>query len=293
MRLSSDHRSVLLIAGCLLSSVALNHPSPAHHRTGTATPNSDHYRIAQAVRERLTLGYERTLSVLYWFDVISTFGGRNAQEADYNELAARLDTITTLNPFAEHAYLMAALVLPWELGETTLSRPLLQKAMRSMPEKWRWPYYYGFNAYWFDHDMKSAARYMARAAALPDAPAIVIRLAGKMRAESNSLDAAIEFLQQLLEKKKDDSLKEMLRQRIATIKTEKILRRIEQRLSAVPEWNGDVAKLRDMGIQIPSILPDGGVVVFDKRHRPISSNQPRRFKIFIPPRIKRKREAQE
>jgi len=289
MKSLAKHQLCLFIAGCFILTIAINHQSATKQAGTTVKVSSNRYHISHDLQKKITFGYERTLSVLYWFDVISAFGGKNALESDYSELAKRLDTITTLNPYAEHAYLMAAIVLPWELGDTTLSRPLLKKAMQTMPEKWLWPYYYAFNAYWFDHDMNEAAHYMAHAAALADAPPIIIRLASKMQAESNNLDAAIAFLQQTLKnKQQDDSLTEMLRQRIATIQTEKVLRRIEHDLLAVPGWKGDMTRLQELDIDIPYQLPDGGIVIFDKQHHPMSSKQSRRFKIFTPPHHKKK-----
>jgi len=268
-----------MIALTFLLTVAINQQSPTiNHQITT-----ERYHFSTTIKQHVTFGYDRTLAVLYWFGVISDYGGKNAQQTNYKALAEQLDLITLLNPYAEHAYFMAAVLLPWQSNDTTLSRPLLKRAMQAMPDQWRWPFYYGFNRYWFDHDMAKAAKYMMRSAALPNASPGVARIASRLQAEASDLNAAIDFLQQMLKNKQDETLKQSLQQRILAIKTEQILRNIETELAKTPNWNGDKSQLKILDIHLPEKLPDGGKVLFDTQHHPISSKQTHRFKVFVPP----------
>lgn len=109
----------------------------------------------------VALGYQYFWANMMWMQTVAYFGS-NLDQADFDYLSRLLDSVTTLNPKAEHAYYLAATVLPWSTGNTLLSKPLLERAMHSFPHEWRWPYYRGFNAYWFDHDYKTAGELLNR-----------------------------------------------------------------------------------------------------------------------------------
>jgi len=248
-----------------------------HHKP-QITPST--YRTPAWLQQHLTLGYSKTLSVLYWFDIINTFGGKLADEANYSILAEKLDTITTLDPYAGHAYYTAATALTWQLHSTKLSGPLLERGIKNMPDEWRWPYYRGFYSYFFDHDTTTAAKYLAIAAEHPDVPPILIRLASKMRAAHAGLDTALLFLQQMLKKKQDPALRARLEQEIKRIHTEQRLRAVDRQLERIPDWKGDIHQLQQFGIRLPRQLPDGGHLIFDGQHRPISSIEKKRYQLF-------------
>ncbi|MDQ6963558.1 MAG: hypothetical protein Q9M13_01410 [Mariprofundales bacterium] len=269
----------LLIAVALAASTTLNHftPPPA------AGSQPAHYRTPDWLQQHITLGYQRMLSVLYWFDIISTFGGKLADETDYFMLSEKLDTITTLNPYAGHAYYTAATVLTWQLHSTTLSGPLLERAIENMPQEWRWPYYRGFYSYFFDHDIKTAARYLAIAAKNPNTPPLLLRLTAKMRAEHEGLDTALLFLQQLLKKRQEEEIKTKLEQEIIRIRTEQLLRRVDHAIAHTPDWDGTLQQLRRRGVQIPEQLPDGGHIILNKRRVPVSSAEHKRYQLFRSP----------
>ncbi|MDX8413451.1 MAG: hypothetical protein R8J85_05130 [Mariprofundales bacterium] len=88
-----------MILSVFMLTVSINHATFANQ--SIKSPST--YHTPAWLKQHLTLGYNRTLSVLYWFDVISNFGGKLASETDYTLLAKNLDTITTLDPYAGHA----------------------------------------------------------------------------------------------------------------------------------------------------------------------------------------------
>jgi len=253
---------------------------------GRITNLAKSYVIPANIQAHITLGYQNSISVLKWFSLINDFGD-SSREIDATDIAARLDTITRLNPYAEPAYYMAAMILPWHMHSTQLSEPFLVRAMRVMPNKWQWPYYRGFNAYWFDHDMESAARLMSQAAQLPDAPPMVASLAARMHAESNNLDTALTFLYHLLNNKQDKALVEQLENQIKQIQTEKVLRGLDHVLAHFPDWRKSGKDLRALGIRVPGTLPDGGHVIINAKGIPVSSANRKRFKVFVPPHRQR------
>ncbi len=266
----------LLLLTCA-STIAINHL----FLTWTPVAYPAAYRTPAWLQRHLTLGYDKCLAVLYWFDVISNFGGKLADEADYSLLAEKLDTITTLNPHAGYAYYTAATALTWQLHSTRLSGPLLERGIRAMPEEWAWPYYRGFYSYFFDHDTKTAAKYLAIAAKHPNVPPILVRLAAKMRAQHAGLDTALAFLQQMLKKKQDPALRKKIEREIKRIRTEQVLRALDRIIAKIPNWHGDIQQLQRLGVHLPNTLPDGGHVIFNAQHKPVSSvEKDKRYQLF-------------
>jgi len=278
--------TTVLVSVLLFLTVSLN--SKISHYKAEYQSSSMAYQIPIKIQQNLTFGYNYTLSALRWFHIISKFGNLNEEEknnATYVELAKNLDTITHLNPHAKHAYYMAATILPWAIHSTKLSRPLLQRAVSTMPKQWQWPFYMGFNAYWFDHDKKTAAHYLTQAASLKNAPPIVMKLALRMRADTGEFDTALMFLDRQIKNTSNQAMQKQLIEHQIAILTEKTLYHLERRLhQRYPNENQQQAlqKLLKQGYAIPQILPDGGHILFKTDGTLISSKSKRRFKLFIP-----------
>ncbi len=232
----------------------------------------------------ISLGFGNFSSSLYWIKTISYFGSHSSN-SNFNTLAQLLEIVTSLNPKAEHAYYMAAAVLPWNTGSTTLSDPILEKAMENFPDDWRWPYYRGFNHYWFEHNTKLAAYYLGIATLSSNCPPIVTSLALRMNSESGSLDTALIFLDNLLNEKNDRNIQKQLLQKRNMILSEKILRKVDrllEQLSIRHYDSRDIDSLRKQGMIIPRTLPDGGSIHFNDEGIIVSSVSKKRFRIFIP-----------
>lgn len=235
--------------------------------------------------EAATLGYRNLYAEVLWIRTLSWFGA-HVRHADYRYLAELLSAIVQLNPRAEHAYYMAGAVLPWNTGSTDLSAPLLEKAMQAFPDDWRWPYYQGFNTYWFDHDKAGAGRLLAQAAAKRGAPPSVMRLALRMQSSAGRLDSALLFVEQLLREKQDAHIRSQLESLRDTIRTEQVLRELDARLASLPHRfhdGRDMKLLRDTGEVIPDRLPDGGRIIMSDHGEPVSSVSGKRFRVFVPP----------
>ena len=265
------------LAGLLSVAIALNGNAPVSHKLirEPALPSPK-------TAVWLSMGYQNATSILYWMRTLAYFG-RDTSHADLNRVAKFLDIVTTLNPRADHAYFMSAVVLPWGTGNTRLSKPLLKRAMKSMPNDWRWPFYRGFNIYWFEDKQLEAKQLFLRAAKLPGAPPIVASLAAKLEANAGDLDSAENFLRGLLSASADPAIRQRIRQQIAAIRTEKTIRNLEARLKKRGLRPTTPEQLAQQGIDIPTILPDGGHLVFYKG-KLVSSHGLKRYRIFVSPK---------
>jgi hypothetical protein len=244
-------------------------------------------QLSTTLLPNLALGYSNSYASLLWIKTIAYYGA-HLDKSNLLYVSHLLESITTLNSYAEHAYYMAAAAIPWDRQNTTLTRSLVIKAMVYFPKDWRWPYYRGFNAYWFDHDQKTAAHYLTRAATLPGAHPMISGLAARMQAEAGSLDDALFFLESLLRNKQDQAIRYQLERQVKLINTEKILRKFEKTISHLPKESRNMRDLSKLGFFIPRTLPDGGHIVFDDNGTPVSSKSGKRFKIFVPEKKKEK-----
>jgi len=245
------------------------------------------YQIPLSIQSKLTLGYSNVIALIKWFKFMSYFGGTNHHELNSLFLLQQLKEITSLNPNHKPAYSIAATVLPWLMGTAKPSQSLLDKALYQFPLDWHWPFYMGFNVYWFDHDRKKSAAYLTQAASLKNAPPIVMQLALRMQTDTGQFTTALMFIDRQIKTATDSTIqRQLIKQRIAIL-TEKNLHEIESLLAKLPphEHNQQgIQKLIQNGYHIPKILPDGGHILFEKDGSLISSKSRKRFKLFIPPK---------
>ncbi|MDQ6968911.1 MAG: hypothetical protein Q9M16_00185, partial [Mariprofundus sp.] len=185
-----------------------------------------------------TLGYSYFWSNFLWMQTVSYFG-EHQDNVDYTLLTQKLHAVIALNPYAEHAYYMAASTLPWGTGNTDLSKDIVQQAIHRFPDDWRWPYYRGFNAYWFEHDLSTAAHYLSLAASIHAAPPIIASIAAKIQTAQAGLDTALVFLDRLIREKQDPHLRQQLMTQKKALLTEKSLRTVDLWLSKLPHPTHD------------------------------------------------------
>lgn len=246
---------------------------------------SDDYKIPFSIESNLTLGYSNVIALIKWFKFMNYFGGTEYDKLDGTFMLQKLEEITTLNPNHKASYSVAATVLPWIMETSKPSELLLNKAARQFHQDWQWSFYMGFNAYWFDHDKKKSMHYLTQAAAFADAPSIVMGLALRMQSNTGEFDTALMFIDSQINNATDAAMQKQLAQYRIAILTERQLYHIELLLNQYyPNENKQQAiqKLVQQGYSIPSILPDGGHILFKEDGSLISSRSNKRFKLFVP-----------
>jgi hypothetical protein len=136
------------------------------------------------VLKHLTAGYNAVAADLYWIRAIQYYGGiklavasagsTSPAHADYRLLYPLLDLTTTLDPDFNIAYRFGEIFLaepsPGGAGRPDLAIALLEKGLRSRPDKWEYMQDIGFVHYWWQRDYKGAAEWFDRAGKVPGAP---------------------------------------------------------------------------------------------------------------------------
>jgi len=147
--------------------------------------------LTAGVVNRLAFAHRPLLADLHWIRTIQYFGGQRRRiEAEvrsgaaslaelqsqirYDLLYPLLDVTTTLDPLLNIAYRFGAIFLsapyPNGAGQPERAIELLQKGLRTLPDKWQYLHDIGFVYYWDLHDYPQAAAYFNRAADIPGAP---------------------------------------------------------------------------------------------------------------------------
>jgi tetratricopeptide (TPR) repeat protein len=174
-------------------------------RDSMPLPTSDNEALYLTERAagRAVFTHRMLAADLYWIRAIQYFGSRShvarARSADllapppslsaeapvsFDQLYSLLDITTTLDPRFNIAYRFGAIFLaaqyPEGPGRPDLAVALLEKALRTSPDKWQYWHDIGFVYYWSSHDYKRASEAFERGADLPGAPWWLRSLAASM-----------------------------------------------------------------------------------------------------------------
>jgi tetratricopeptide (TPR) repeat protein len=131
----------------------------------------------------------------------------NLSTLDLRLLPSLLDVTTTLDPQFIPAYQYGAMILPEVNADAAIA--LLQKGISANPSSWRLHQNLGY-IYWQRKDYARAGEVYEAGAKLPGAPPWMAAMAGRMRAEGGSPEAAREIYQRLYESTDDERIRQMV-----------------------------------------------------------------------------------
>jgi len=164
---------------------------------------ADRARRGAAAREELlyypsgvwvrqaTLGYETAAADLAWLRGIQYYGEHRLNDQRYDMIGHVMNIVTDLDPRFTQPYVFGAFVMSQELGQPQRGLELMEKGMRANPEDWKLAFETGFLHYVGTHDHAAAARYFARASALPGHPEYAERFAAFAAQRAGDRDMAI------------------------------------------------------------------------------------------------------
>jgi len=162
------------------------------------------YLTSGGMADRLMLSFDSVAADIYWIRTIQHYGrdrksGRTTGR--FELLPPLLDLTTTLDPHFTIAYRFGAIFLamppPDGPGRPDQAIALLEKGLKSNPDRWQFAHDMGFIHYWYTGDYAAAAIWFERAAALPRAPAWVRPLAASTKAQGGNRKGARDMLVEL------------------------------------------------------------------------------------------------
>jgi len=135
------------------------------------------YVRSPPVLRRATLSFQALAADIYWIRAVQHYGGTklsNDPNKQYDVLYPLLDLTTSLDPYFDQVYKFGSVFLaepyPAGAGRPDQGIALLQKGLRTRPDRWELAQGIGFVYYWWLADYPNAAMWFNRAADMPHAP---------------------------------------------------------------------------------------------------------------------------
>jgi len=193
------------------------------------------------------LGFNELAADILYIKAIGYFGGHYLSDKKYKWFYHILNVTTTLSPHFKDPYEFGAIALAVETGEVENSNKLLKKGITNNPNYWRFPFYLGFNYFFYLGDYQSAAFFMERASKLPGSPPYTLSLASRLYAEAGRPEYAIEFLTKVYNETEDRMIKNEIRIRIKDLIVERDLKFLEEAIMKYTQvYNRNPSSLRDL-----------------------------------------------
>ncbi len=168
------------------------------------------YLRSGRMADRLFLTFDALAADVYWIRTIQHYGRdrKSTRQADrFALLQPLLDLTTTLDPYFNIAYRFGAVFLAMDLpngpGRTDQGIALLEKGLKTRPDRWQYAHDIGFIHYWYTGNYREAATWFERAASMPMAPDWLRPLAGVTLASGGDRQGARRLLQELLTSDED------------------------------------------------------------------------------------------
>jgi len=143
--------------------------------------------------------YRATIADAYWLQTIQYYGEHVGTDQEFDRLKPMLDLVSKLSPRFERAYLFGAYAL-LDAGLGDDAYRLLERGFAENPAAWRLATNAGILMYSYGpEDVKRdvAARWFEKAAAIPEAPEYVSRIAARLLGEGGETEKAIALYAEL------------------------------------------------------------------------------------------------
>ncbi len=180
---------VTILALALLAGAARLQAARERRYPSRAAWEDSLYLSGTAVR-RLSGAYGPLAADVYWIRAIQYYGGTKRRldahggapppslaaitSEDYRLLYPLLDITTTLDPRFNIAYRFGSVFLaegyPSGPGRPDLAVALLEKGLRTRPDKWEYMQDIGFVYYWYLSDYRAASEWFQKASEVSGAP---------------------------------------------------------------------------------------------------------------------------
>ena len=176
------------------------------------------------VIEKVALSYKAVLADLYWIRALQHYGGERLKPNSNERFALLyplLNLTTSLDPRFMVAYRFGAIFLsepyPGGAGKPELAIRLLEKGIRTTPEKWEYYHDIGFVYFWNLHDYLKAADWFRRGGEQPNSPWWLRTYAAAMMAKGGDRQTARVIWQNILGTTEGEWMKETAKKRLAQL----------------------------------------------------------------------------
>ena len=255
--------TLILMLAFALGGVVLLSRQLDRTRAADPTYGEDALYLNGRAAKRLTLAFNGLAADWYWMRSLQyvgrkivgyedkhagNFGLSDLSVLDLHLLPSLLRVTTTLDPQFTAAYEYGAVILPEVNPDEAVA--LLHEGIAANPSSWRLYQHLGY-IYWQRKDYDKASETYAAGAKLAGAPAWMMAMAGRMKADRGSRDSAREIYRHLYESSNDRAVKDMVTyhlMRLDWLEDREAIRRV---LNAYRERSGRCpASWRDIANQL-------------------------------------------
>lgn len=169
-------------------------------------PEAQVLKIA-AGEHRYLVAESLVIKVLFYFGTLMENEGRGRKtQPQYFDMFKSMESAVKLDPYNTDAYYFTQAAFTWELGRAADVNRVLAYGMKYRTWDYQLPFYAGFNAAYFLHDYKSAARYMQKAAEI-SGNQLFTTLASRYFYEAGQTQLGVMFLEVMSKGAKDPGVK--------------------------------------------------------------------------------------
>jgi hypothetical protein len=265
-----------MVAGLLAGAAGLQHLRERRYAVAAVSSESLYLTSGPALK-RLTTGYNPLAADLYWIRAIQYYGDTKLRLTDrpvdagtsagipseYQLLYPLLDLTTTLDPRFNIAYRFGSIFLaeayPGGAGRPDLAIALLEKGLRSRPDKWEYMQDIGFVHYWWRHDYRAASEWFNRAGEVPGAPWFLKSLAATTLAEGGDRRSSRVMWESIRESAEIDWLRHDAERRLIQLDAMDFIAGLQTKVDALAKASGVRPRDWDMLIRariIPGVPID-------------------------------------
>lgn len=137
--------------------------------------------------------FRTSIADVYYLAMVQYYGEHIEGDGRLDSLPQMVRLVTTLSPHFTRAYIFGAFALI-DAGRPDVAYAVLQDGFRENPDDWHFPAYLGFFAYRYgegENKNAAAAEWYQKAAAVPDSPDYLPRLAAALLSKSGDDEKAI------------------------------------------------------------------------------------------------------
>ncbi|MDT8317852.1 MAG: hypothetical protein RQ824_07675 [bacterium] len=169
--------------------------------------------LPPAIVKLLSLEFRNIAADLLFIRASQFYGGKvetidSSTKEDWQWLYRNIDLVTELDPYFQDPYYMGNAFLSWDAGMVKEANSLLKKATYARDWDWMFPFYLGFNNFYFLGDNKTGAEYLRIASQRPGAWDFLTTLAARLYYMEGKTEAARAFMEKMWENENDPKRKQ-------------------------------------------------------------------------------------
>lgn len=147
--------------------LAMTFPSFEESRKNIKSVETRGMTLPPVVIKLMSMEFQNIVADFFFVRISQFYGGKvenskAATKEDWQWFYRNLDITTELDPWFQDPYYVGNAILTWDAGMFNESNSLLEKASNARTWDWWFPFFIGFNKFYFQGDHKGGGRLPAQ-----------------------------------------------------------------------------------------------------------------------------------